>query len=82
MLPLLIDTDDSTQSLLVSQMEEISDTQLIALACQILELGADRRQAILEASSQVDRFLMIYEDVYRHLDLHPSDEALEPGVLN
>ena len=82
MLPRLVDADDSTQALLARQMEEVSDTHLIALACQILELGADRKQAILEAASQTDRFLMVYEDVCRHLDLHPRDEALEPGVLN
>jgi hypothetical protein len=82
MLPRLVDADDSTQSLLVRQMEEVSDTQLIALACQILELGADRKQAILEAASQIDRFLMVYEDVYRHLDQHPHDETLQPTTLN
>lgn len=82
MLPRLVDADGSAQALLARQIEEVSDTQLIALACQILELGADRKQAILEAGSHTDRFLMVYEDVYRHLDLHPRDEALEPGVLN
>jgi len=82
MLPRFVDTDGSAQALLARQMEEVSDTQLIALACQILELGADRKQAILEAASQTDRFLMVYEDVYRHLDQRPHDEALEPGVLN
>jgi Lon protease-like protein len=82
MLPRLVDADESTQALLRRQMEEVSDTQLIALACQILELGADRKQAILEAASQTDRFLMVYEDVYRHLDQHPHDEALQPTVLN
>ena len=82
MLPRLVDADESTQTMLARQMEEITDTQLIALACQILELGADRKQEILEAASQIDRFLMVYEDVYRHLDLNPLDEALEPSVLN
>lgn len=82
MLPLLIDTDDSTQTMLARQMEEVTDTQLIALACQILELGAERKQEILEAASQADRFLMVYEDVYRHLDQNPRDQALQPSVLN
>ena len=82
MLPRLVDADESTQGMLARQMEEVTDTQLIALACQILELGADRKQEILEAASQTDRFLMVYEDIYRHLDLHPSDEALQPSMLN
>lgn len=82
MLPRLVDAEQSTQAMLARQMDEVTDTQLIALACQILELGADRKQEILEAASQTDRFLMVYADVYRHLDLHPLDEALEPSVLN
>ena len=82
MLPRLVDTDDSTQAMLARQMEEVTDTQLIALACQILELGGDRKQEILEAASQTDRFLMVYEDIYRHLDQNPHDEALQPTVLN
>ena len=49
---------------------------------EILELGAERKQEILEAASQADRFLMVYEDVYRHLDQNPRDEALQPSVLN
>jgi Lon protease-like protein len=82
MLPRLVDAEQSTQAMLARQMEEVTDTQLIALACQILELGADRKQEILEAASQTDRFLMVYEDVYRHLDLNPLDEALQPTMLN
>lgn len=76
LLPSLVDTDASTQEMLAAQMDEVSDTQIIALACQILELDSDRKQQILEATSQVNRFLMVYEDVYRHLDLNP-DLALD-----
>ena len=46
--------------------------QLIALACQILEINGDRKQELLEAESLTARFLMLYEDLYRHLDVNPG----------
>ncbi len=58
-------------------MDTASDSQLIALACQILEISSDRKQAVLEAESLTARFLMIYEDLYRHLDSNPEIEG--PG---
>ena len=58
------------------------DTQIIALACQILELDSRRKQQILEAPTQVDRFLMVYEDVYSHLDLNPELDAIDDSELN
>jgi Lon protease-like protein len=82
LLPGLVDTDDGTRQLLLGQMEEVTDTQLIALACQILELESDRKQRILEAGSLVDRFLLVYEDVYRHLDLNPEFGNLDETELN
>lgn len=83
LLPRLVDIDDSTRQMLARQMAEVTDTQLIALACQILELDADRKQEVLEAPGQTDRFLMIYEDVYRHLELNPEDEdELDSSSLN
>ncbi len=82
LLPRLVNADDATRALLAGQMQEVSDTQLIALACQILELGANRKQDILEAPSHVERFLMVYEDVYRHLELNPSLGPIEEGEAN
>jgi Lon protease-like protein len=82
LLPRLVDVDDGTRDLLTSQLKDVSDTQLIALACQILEMPADRKQLILEAESVVDRFLMVYEDIYRHLDLNPQFEQLDGAPLN
>lgn len=83
LLPRLVDVDNSTREMLVRQMSEVTDTQLVALACQILELGADRKQQILEAPSLTDRFLMVYEDVYKHLELNPDDDGeLGPAMLN
>lgn len=82
LLPRLIDADGNAEEVLTAQMEEVGDSQLIALACQILELGSERKQQILEAPSQVERFLMVYEDVYRHLELYPELEVVEPQQLN
>ena len=82
LLPALLDADTSVRESLASQLDEVSDTQLIALACQILELPAERKQRILEAESQTNRFMMVYEDVYRHLDLNPADDAFEGATLN
>jgi len=83
LLPRLVDIDDSTRQMLARQMSDVTDTQLVALACQILELGADRKQQVLEAPSLADRFLMVYEDVYRHLELNPDDDDdLGPVMLN
>ena len=82
LLPTLVDTDATTRDMLTAQMEEVSDTQIIALACQILELESRRKQQILEAATQVDRFLMVYEDVYRHLDLNPGLDEIDDSELN
>lgn len=82
LLPSLVDTDITTRQMLAAQMEEVSDTQIIALACQILELDSGRKQQILEAPSQVDRFLMVYEDVYNHLDLNPDLDEIDDSELN
>ena len=82
MLPKLVETDDNTRNMLETQMKEVSDTQLIALACQILEMPSLRKQQVLEADTVVDRFLMVYEDVFRHQDSHPEFENLDDAVLN
>ncbi len=82
LLPTLVDTDEKTQELLAEQMKEVSDTQLVALACQILELPSHRKQEILEADTQTDRFLKVYEDVYLHMDAHPEGIDVDPDSLN
>ena len=82
MLPNLLEADAETRGMLADQMDAVTDTQLIALACQILELPADRKQQILEAETQTDRFMLVYEDVYRHLDLNPVGDELDPSTLH
>lgn len=82
LLPSLVDADVTTRRMLGAQMKEVSDTQIIALACQILELDSQRKQQILEAPTQVDRFLMVYEDMYSHLDLNPELDEIDETQLN
>jgi Lon protease-like protein len=82
LLPDLIDLDTSSRGQFARQLDEVSDSQLVALACQILEISSDRKQEILEAKSLSDRFLMIYEDLYRHLEVNPEFDDLQPDELN
>jgi Lon protease-like protein len=77
LLPGLVDLDGVAREQFARHMDDASDSQLIALACQILEISSDRKQAVLEAESLTDRFLMIYEDLYHHLDSNPEIEG--PG---
>jgi Lon protease-like protein len=81
-LPRLVELDEDDRRTLRDQICDITDSQLIALTCQILELPGDRKRALLEADDLVDRFVMVYEDLYRHLD--GSDELgdFAPSSLN
>jgi Lon protease-like protein len=82
LLPKLVDLDESSREHFGRHMAEVSDAQLIALATQILELPSDRKQELLEAGTLTDRFLMVYEDLYRHLDVNPELESVTPEELN
>ena len=82
LLPGLLPTDADVRSALREQIDEVTDTQLVALASQVLELPSTRKQQLLEATSVNDRFLMLYEDLYSHLDQNPDLDDLEPGQLN
>jgi len=77
LLPRLVDLDGAAREQFARHMDDASDSQLIALTCQVLEIPSDRKQAVLEADSLSDRFLMIYEDLYRHLDSNPEIEGPE-----
>ena len=57
-LPQLVHLDEDDRSKIQEQMGEISDSQLIALACQILELSGQSKRRLLEADNQVDRFML------------------------
>lgn len=82
LLPTFVDLDDASREQFTNHMAEVSDAQLIALASQILEMPSDRKQRLLEASTLSDRFLMVYEDLYRHLDRNPEFGNFAPDELN
>lgn len=81
-LPGLLEIDDASKDQFARHLDEVSDAQLVALACQVLELSPERKQEVLESESLTDRFLMLYEDLYRHLELNPEASDLEPEELN
>lgn len=81
-LPQLVDIDDDDRDNLEIQMGDITDSQLIALACQILELPSERKRELLEATNHVERYMLLYEDLYRHLDGNSPIGRPEPEVLN
>jgi Lon protease-like protein len=81
-LPRLIDSDDGTRSSLVEQLAEVSDNQLVAIACQVLELSSERKQELLEASSQVEQYMMLYHDLYSHTESHSLLGDVDPTELN
>lgn len=82
LLPSLVDLDEASQEQFSNHMAEVSDAQLIALASQILELPSERKQNLLEAANLSERFLMVYEDLYRHLDQNPEFGSFSPDELN
>lgn len=82
LLPDFVDLDESSRELFARHMADVSDSQLIALAAQILEMPSDRKQTLLEAGTLSERFLMVYEDLYRHLDTNPEFGNFSPDELN
>ncbi|MCG6948090.1 MAG: LON peptidase substrate-binding domain-containing protein [Acidobacteria bacterium] len=82
LLPDLVELDEASREHFARHMDEVSDAQLIALASQILEIPSDRKQAMLEAGTLSERFLMVYEDLYRHLDVNPEFDSFNPDELN
>jgi Lon protease-like protein len=82
LLPGFVDLDDSSREQFTRHMAEVSDAQLIALASQILEIPSERKQTLLEAKTLSERFLMVYEDLYRHLDTNPEFGDFSPEELN
>jgi Lon protease-like protein len=82
-LPRLVELDDDDdRGTFAEQIGEVSDSQLIALACQILELQGERKRRLLEADNQVDRFMLVYEELYRHLDSNPGADVDRPEDPN
>jgi hypothetical protein len=81
-LPRVLESDDATRTELGEQLEKVTDTQLIALSCQVLELGAERKQELLQAACMSDQFMMVYEELCSHGETSSAFDAIDPGDLN
>ena len=81
-LPQLVELEDVDRGTLEAQMGEITDSQLIALACQILELPGSRKRKLLETTDQAERFMLVYEDLYSHMDGNSRFDDGDEPVLN
>ena len=82
LLPQLFVGDDATRREIAAQMQQVSDTQLVALAAQMLDLNADRKQEILEAGSLATRLVMLYEDLFTTLEVTQGMLEPDPAQLN
>lgn len=81
-LPRMLDSDDETRSSLVEQLADVTDNQLVAIACQILELPSRRKQELLEAPNQVEQYMMLYQDLYARMESHALLVEVDPAELN
>jgi len=82
LLPGLVQLDGEMRSTLEASLTEIDDAQLIALATQVLQLDSARKRQLLEASSNRQRFRLVFEDLYRALELNPGLVDLDSDQLN
>lgn len=82
LLPGLVNADDETRDKLGASLDQVDDSQLIALATQVLQLESGRKRQILEAQSTNERFRMVFEDLYATLDQFSDIDEIEPDQLN
>jgi uncharacterized protein len=81
-LPGLVEADEATRLEVARQISDVSDTQLLALACHVLDMQSEEKQQVLEASSLMERFLKVYDVLYRsRADLDELGEV-DPSQLN
>ena len=82
LLPGLLDADESTRRTMFEHLGEASDSQLVALACHAVEMGPERKLDLLQRSSLVARYSMVFEDLYAHLERDDVTLPADLGVLN
>lgn len=82
LLPTLVEVDDSMKPALGEQLEGMSDSQLIALACQAIEMPSTRKLQMLQARSLTDSYNMLYEDIYSRSPEQVDLAGLDPGQIN
>jgi Lon protease-like protein len=82
LLPGLLEADDSTRRTMFEHLGEASDSQLVALACHAIHMGPERKLNLLQRSSLVDRYSLLFEDLYAHLEQGEVELPADPGALN
>jgi Lon protease-like protein len=82
LLPGVMEADDETRDGMVEQLATVTDSQLVAIAAQILELPFERKQQVLEATTLADRFVMVCEDLYARMTDSGSSDEEDPALLN
>jgi Lon protease-like protein len=81
-LPQLLNAEDETRNGMVEQLADVNDSQLVAIACQVLELPSERKQELLEAPTQVEQYMMLYQDLYAHMERTSVLGEIDPSELN
>jgi len=81
-LPTLIDMEQALQPELRRQLEVMTDRQLIALACQAIEMPSPRKLEMLRSPSLGHSYNMLYEDIYSRQSESVDLAELEPLELN
>ena len=81
-LPGLVEADEATRREVARQIAEVGDTQLLALACHVLDMPSEEKQQVLEASSLAERYLKVYDVLYRSLAERDGLGDVDPSQLN
>jgi len=81
-LPGLVDADEATRREVARQIADVGDTQLLALACHVLDMPSEEKQQVLEASSLMERYLKVYDVLYRALAERDGIGDIDPSRLN
>jgi hypothetical protein len=82
LIPDLLKVDDDARPSLREQLDAATDSQLVAIACQALELAPTRKQELLESSSLTGRYSLLFEDLYARSELDQAPAGVGPRTLN
>ncbi len=81
-LPGLVEADEATRREVARQIADVGDTQLLALACHVLDMPSEEKQQVLEATSLMERYLKVYDALYRSQAERDGLGAVDPSQLN
>jgi len=70
------------ESIAPADLARLDDNQLVAVACQILQLNSDEKQRVLESESLSDRYLLLHEALELLRMAGGGGAPVDPGQLN